>query len=93
MNHRPAFMILASMMAFGGYAMAGDSNMTMTHMTMAQKRQMMSDCMAQQKAKDSRESKSHMKMVCKKEMKMRQMKMQTGQKTGMQDSQSSSPPK
>lgn len=93
MHHRSALMILAGVVAFGSYAAASDSNMMMTHMTMMQKRHMMSHCMEHQKAKNSHESMRHMKMECKKEMRMRQRGMQMGHQGEMRDGQSSNPPK
>ncbi|HVC01836.1 MAG TPA: hypothetical protein VND80_06510 [Steroidobacteraceae bacterium] len=92
MNHRSAVMILAGVVAFASYAVAGDSNMTATHMTMMQKRHMMSHCMEHQKAKNGRESMSHMRMECKREMKMRQRQVQMAHQGESRDGQSSNPP-
>jgi len=99
LSYKAAYILLAGALAFGSYAVAGESTTSMGHMTMAQRHSMMRHCMEHQKAMDGHGSMSHMKMVCKKQMKMHEMrmhhhiKMQQGHMNGMRDNHTSQPPK
>ncbi len=100
MSYKTTGILLAGALAFGSYAVAGESTMSMGHMTMAQKHSMMRDCMARQKTMDDHGSMSHMKAACEKQVKMhemrirhRHMEMQQGHTSGVRDSQTGQPPK
>lgn len=66
MNRTMTSIVFAGLVALSAQVLADDSTPTMT-----QKHQMMKECMARQKAKDSSVSKADMKAACKNEMSMK----------------------
>ncbi len=93
MSHGSALLIMAGVVALSSYAIAGDANMTTTHVKMAQEHHMVSHCMAHRQAQGGRESRRHMKMACRRRMKMQERDVRISRKTEMRDGQSTNPPR
>jgi hypothetical protein len=72
-NRKLMSLLLAGMMGCAVQAFADDTTMNSSQKTPQQK-QMMKDCMAQQKAKDSSMSMADMKKTCHNQMKMQMQK-------------------
>jgi hypothetical protein len=72
-NRKLMSLLLAGMMGCAVQAFADDTSMSPSQMT-PQHKQMMKDCMAQQKAKDSSMSVAEMKKTCHNQMMMQMQK-------------------